>query len=139
MVVGLLLQLEGWLVHVPGRRRDYVSRHSRRDQEIREPAQTSRWPRSIASAARCVSGRDSARLGVGIIESGEMVAILGWAVGRAHRAMRFWGVGGSTSTLEISDGRQLAARRMQLSGRAGDTGQGQCCSDAGRQRLCACN
>lgn len=93
MVVGLLLQLEGWLVHVPGRRRDYVSRHSRRDQEIREPAQTSRWPRSIASAARCVSGRDSARLGVGIIESGEMVAILGWAVGRAHRAMRFWGGG----------------------------------------------
>lgn len=35
MVVGLLLllQLEGWLVHVPKRRRDYVSRHSRCGQD----------------------------------------------------------------------------------------------------------
>lgn len=68
-----------------------------------------------------------------------MVAILGWAVGRTgHKA--FWGGGGDVVRRPLKSVTGASWRPGACNCLlALDTGQGLCCSDAGGQRLCACN
>lgn len=119
MVVGrllLLVQLKGWLVHIPRRGRNNVSRRSRRGQGKGAGSDKSLAKGHLRRDKVC-SGRDRPHSEWVELSRARWLQYSGGRSG-APGTRRFGG-GCGTSTLEISDGRELAARRKQLSGRAG--------------------
>lgn len=142
MVVGrlllllLLVQLEGRLVHIPGRGRDKVSRRSRRGQGKGADSDTSLAMGHLRRDEVC-SGRDRPHWEWVELSRARWLQYSGGRSGAPGKA--FWG-GGDVVRRPLKSVTGASWRPGACNCLVAlDTGQGLCCSDAGGQRLCASN
>lgn len=128
----LLLQLEGRLVHIPGRRRNNVSLHSRRSQ-VKGAGSDKSLAKGHLRRDKVYSGRDGPSWKLSrarwLQYSGGLVGRAGQGVLGGRVVRRPW------KSVPGASWRPGACNYLV----ALDSGRGQCCSDAVRQRLCASN